>query len=415
MSENFENEEPKKGQNSWQDASSRRKNRDFESGRGERRWNSDDARGGSRGGRRWEDRGDRQGGRFDGERSNWREGRDDRGGRRQWQDRDDRGGRGGFDRGDRRDGRRDSRPPQYARELDPYLPEEITAEQLDRESRRHLLSLNKENADRVARHLVMAGALIDDNAELAYEHAKAAYRHAARIDIVREALGLTSYATERYGEALRELRTYRRMSDDYTHAAIEADSDRGRGKPDRAIAFFEEIDVTKLPPAAQVELALVISGAYADLDDSERGLELVNTLKVEQFDEVMRARVEIVRAERLAELGREDEANALREQWEPILIEDESIEVVEEDVVELDGDEDLDENMEDDVENSESYDDDEDYFDGDDDQDSEYDNDEENIAEDSYLDDDDDRDEDDDENIDNVDPVDPEHEEPHAH
>ena len=180
------------------------------------------------------------------------------------------------------------------------------------------MSLSRINAENVARHLVYAGTMMDENPEVAYEHAQAAYRHAARIDIVREALGLAAYVTGRYGEALRELRTYRRMTDDYTHVAIEADSERGLGRPEKALAFIAEIPMKKLDRDAQVELALVTSGARADAGDSEAGLAVLEKINPESLEEELRARFELIRADRLEELERSEEAAEVRQQWEPI-------------------------------------------------------------------------------------------------
>ncbi|MFT3942770.1 MAG: hypothetical protein QM705_02940 [Ancrocorticia sp.] len=180
------------------------------------------------------------------------------------------------------------------------------------------MSLSKVNAERVARHLVYAGTMMDEDAELAYQHAQAAYRHAARVDIVREALGLAAYLTGRYSEALRELRTYRRMTDDYTHVAIEADSERGLGRPEKALAFIAEIPMKKLGRESQVELALVTSGARADAGDSEGGLSVLEKINPESLEEDLRARFELIRADRLEELGRTDEAAEIRSTWEPI-------------------------------------------------------------------------------------------------
>ncbi|WP_182050826.1 hypothetical protein [Changpingibacter yushuensis] len=191
------------------------------------------------------------------------------------------------------------------------------------------MSLSKENAEQVARHLVYAGALMDANPELAYEHAQAAYRHAARIDIVREALGLTAYLNGRYSEALRELRTYRRMTDDYSHVAIEADAERGLGRPEKALAFIAEIPLAKLDSEAQVELALVTSGARADSGDSEGGLSVLEKLKVENLDEMLQARVQLIRADRLEELGNKDEADELRKTWEPVFDQDIAVDLIE--------------------------------------------------------------------------------------
>ena len=49
------------------------------------------------------------------------------------------------------------------------------------------------NADIVARHLVMAGRLLDEDPEAAYLHATAAAQRAGRVGAVREAAGLAAY------------------------------------------------------------------------------------------------------------------------------------------------------------------------------------------------------------------------------
>ncbi|MDP9805572.1 hypothetical protein J2S70_000154 [Trueperella bonasi] len=160
--------------------------------------------------------------------------------------------------------------------------------------------------------------MLEIDPEVAYQHAKAAFQSAARIDVVREALGLTAYATERYSEALRELRTYRRMSDDYTHVPLEADSERGLGRPEKALRFIEGIPLQRLNAISQVELALVTSGARAETGDSEGGLAALRKILIENLPEELAARVQLIKAERLEELGRGDEANELREVWQPL-------------------------------------------------------------------------------------------------
>ena len=219
------------------------------------------------------------------------------------------------------------------------MPETISASDLDKESRSRLMSLSRINAENVARHLVYAGTMMDENPEVAYEHAQAAYRHAARIDIVREALGLAAYLTGRYNEALRELRTYRRMTDDYTHVAIEADSERGLGRPEKALAFIAEIPMKKLDRDSQIELALVTSGARADAGDSEGGLAVLEKINPESLDEMLRARFELIRADRLEELERSEEAEEVRKEWEPIFTAEGEVDLYEDDEDDLDSEE----------------------------------------------------------------------------
>ncbi|MEW6898034.1 hypothetical protein V3M69_10470, partial [Trueperella pyogenes] len=160
--------------------------------------------------------------------------------------------------------------------------------------------------------------MLEIDPETAYEHARAAYQSAARIDVVREALGLTAYATGRYSESLRELRTYRRMSDDYTHVPLEADSERGLGRPEKALRFIEGIPLQRLSAAGQIELALVTSGARAETDDSAGGLSVLEKIIVENLPQELAARVQLIKADRLEELGRTDEAEELRAIWGPI-------------------------------------------------------------------------------------------------
>ncbi|MFC4556483.1 hypothetical protein [Georgenia faecalis] len=183
---------------------------------------------------------------------------------------------------------------------------------LDRAARKHLRSLSKDNADGVAQHLVMAGRLIDVDPELAYAHAQSALRRAARIDIVREAVALTAYATERYAEALRELRTVRRLSGVDAYRAMEADCERGLGRPERALSVLAEAPAPETQQD-RVELAIVASGARTDLGEHEAALSVLERAEDGTTDRELLTRLALVRADVLVALGRSDEAAALRE------------------------------------------------------------------------------------------------------
>ncbi len=184
---------------------------------------------------------------------------------------------------------------------------------LDRAARARLRTLTKSNSDHVASHLVMAGRLVDVDPELAYEHARTAVRHAGRVDIAREALALTAYATGRYAEALREVRTVRRLSGIDAHPAIEADCERGLGRPERALTVIAEAKERRLSVEEVVELALVESGARADLGEHDAALLVVDKLLPAVRDPESRYRLLHVRADRLEALDRLEEAAAVRE------------------------------------------------------------------------------------------------------
>ena len=186
----------------------------------------------------------------------------------------------------------------------------MTFSLLDRDVRGRLRTLSKDNADRVGRHLVMVGRLLDVDPEAAYEHAQAAVRRAGRVDVVREAAGLAAYVTGRYAEALRELRTVRRLNGSSEHLAVMADAERGLGRPERAITLSQEPEAATLTPDAQIEMAIVVSGARLDMGQPEAALAVLSGETVRGAKGLVAARVAQARAAALEAAGRADEAAA---------------------------------------------------------------------------------------------------------
>jgi hypothetical protein len=155
---------------------------------------------------------------------------------------------------------------------DPVIPDEVVPGDLDRVARNELKTLSKENAEGVARHLVMAARLIDDDPDLAHQHAISAARRAGRIGIVRETLAITAYSTGDYALALRELRTYRRITGRDDQLPMMVDSERGMGRPERALELGRSVPRESLSVPVQVELAIAMSGARLDLGHPEAAL-----------------------------------------------------------------------------------------------------------------------------------------------
>jgi len=231
-------------------------------------------------------------------------------------ERSDRPSRNGDDRprrsfGDDRDrGPRDSRPREDApRHDDPPVDEDVTPQELERSAWRELKALTKENAEWVAGHLVMASRVIDDDPERAHKHALAAARKAGRIPVARETVGITAYLLGNFALALRELRTYRRLSGADDQLPLMVDCERGLGRPDKALELAGEVKRTSLSEAVQVELAIARSGARLDMGKPELALgELeIPQLKADvafSYSPALFDSYAIV----LQELGREDEA-----------------------------------------------------------------------------------------------------------
>jgi hypothetical protein len=163
----------------------------------------------------------------------------------------------------------------------PEIPDDVTAAELDRVARNELKTLEKENADGVARHLVMAARLIETDPALAHRHALSAARRAGRIGIVRETLAITAYATGDYALALRELRTYRRITGRDDELPMMVDSERGLDRPEKALELGRSVSRDSLPIPVQVELAIAMSGARLDLGQLD---EALIELEIPQLD-----------------------------------------------------------------------------------------------------------------------------------
>ncbi|RKW70922.1 hypothetical protein DWQ67_03670 [Galactobacter caseinivorans] len=127
----------------------------------------------------------------------------------------------------------------------------------------------------------MAARYIDTEPELAFDHAEAASRRGGRVAMVREAVGLTAYASEKFHDALRELRTYRRISGSDEHLALMADCERALGRVDKALETVESPEAQALTGAAGAEVAIVRAGILMDLNRQE---EAVKALEIPTLD-----------------------------------------------------------------------------------------------------------------------------------
>lgn len=159
----------------------------------------------------------------------------------------------------------------------PDLPDAITGRELDRAVRDQLRSLPERLAIRVARHLVAAGQLLETDAETAFGHVRAARARAARVPAVREAYAEVAYLTERYDEALRELRTARRMTGSPHALPLIADCERALGRPERAVALGRDPGVERLDAAGRAEMTVVVAGARRDRGQLAAALGVLET------------------------------------------------------------------------------------------------------------------------------------------
>jgi tetratricopeptide (TPR) repeat protein len=171
----------------------------------------------------------------------------------------------------------------------------------------------------VAKHLVAAGRLVDEDPQAALAHAYAARAHAARIGAVREAVGVTAYHAGEWAVALSELRAVRRMNGSVEHLAVEADCERALGRPDRALELERSPIASRLDEAGRVELLIVASGARRDLGQLDSAVVMLQVPELEALPpREWSGRLGYAYADALLAAGRTDEARAWFERVQEI-------------------------------------------------------------------------------------------------
>lgn len=203
---------------------------------------------------------------------------------------------------------RPERGDRAPRDFGPELSDDIVFSDLDPEARRELRSLTKSTAEVVGRHLIAAGMLIDDDPELALEHARYARTRASRVAVVREAAGIAAYHAGEWAEALGELRAVRRMTGSQTYLPVMVDCERALGRPERALELAAE-GGKDLPTDVAVELRIVAAGARRDLGQLDAAVVALQGPDLDpKRREPWSARLFYAYADNLEAAGRTDDA-----------------------------------------------------------------------------------------------------------
>ena len=162
-----------------------------------------------------------------------------------------------------------------AREDEPPVPVLDDDVKMPKGMRAELKSLDLETAREVGAYLMTAGQLIDTDPELAYRHAEAARRRAARLPITREAAAETAYAAGLYEEALSQYRTLRRMTGSPDLIPVTVDCLRAVGRYRDALELAEEGTREITDPSMRIELLIVTAGVRVDMGQREEAMRLL--------------------------------------------------------------------------------------------------------------------------------------------
>ncbi len=190
-------------------------------------------------------------------------GRPDRAGREQssYRGRDDRA------RSDRSPRGFDDRPERDTSN-DLEWPEEIFDLELEPEVLKDLEAFGG-RTETLAKHLLSVQVLAESDPEEAYQHAARVRDRVSRSGLARHTACIAAYRTGRFKEAIKEESAYRRINGKFDLVPIAADSERGLGRPQRALAMVAEYEGEKLDSDTRTELLIVGGGARRDLGDDE--------------------------------------------------------------------------------------------------------------------------------------------------
>ena len=160
----------------------------------------------------------------------------------------------------------------------------------------------------------MVQRLLDTDPEAAYQHARYAASHAGRVAVVREATAIAAYLSDHHADAIREIRAARRLSGIDLHHAIEADCERALGRYHQALKAAAAADPDQLDDVEEGEIAMVVSSIRHEMGQSDLGLIVIeDAIRLFRGDRKTLQRMHAVRADRLEELGRGQEAESIRE------------------------------------------------------------------------------------------------------
>jgi len=139
-----------------------------------------------------------------------------------------------------------------------------------------LRSTPKERRDpAIARLEQGLAAFVDDKFPQAVRFLREAKDLAPRSATIRELLGLSLYENRKWDEALRELRTFRRLTGETSLLAVEMDCLRALGRPDQVHKTWEIFNERGAAPVAEDEIRVVYASFLLDERDTAAAWQVI--------------------------------------------------------------------------------------------------------------------------------------------
>ncbi len=127
------------------------------------------------------------------------------------------------------------------------------------------LSTPKDRRDPALAHLSKGMTeFADERYRAAVPELRKAKELAPRSSTIRELLGLAAYRSGQWEEALRELRTFRRLTGDLIHTPVEMDCLRALDKPADVVKAWDMIQSSDISPTIDHESRVVYASFLVD-------------------------------------------------------------------------------------------------------------------------------------------------------
>lgn len=137
-------------------------------------------------------------------------------------------------------------------------------------------STPKDRREPAINHLASAlESFVDERYPAALNELRKAKKLAPRSATIRELLGLSAYRTGEWEEALRELRTYRRITGDLIHSPVEMDCLRALGRKGDVTKTWNLIAGHDVSPTITHEASVVYASFLLDEGKPREAWEVI--------------------------------------------------------------------------------------------------------------------------------------------